>query len=78
MSSEEYDWVFDFVMGYLASEEFSSAMLDFVDGACVHFTETEENLLIYSDIHEEYKDHVGSYACLVEHIQNVFCRWKYC
>lgn len=52
--SEEYDWIFDYVLQFLESEKFDSAVMDFIDDRCDEFEDTEENKLIYTEIHKEF------------------------
>jgi hypothetical protein len=56
--TEEYDWIFDYVLQFLESDKFDAAIMDFVDEKCFVFEEEEENKLIYTDIHKEFVDHV--------------------
>lgn len=56
--SEEYDWMFDFVLQFLESDKFDAAIMDFVDEKCFVFEEEDENKLIYTEIHREFCDHV--------------------
>eukprot|EP00607_Mallomonas_marina_P000607 CAMPEP_0182428836 /NCGR_PEP_ID=MMETSP1167-20130531/23985_1 /TAXON_ID=2988 /ORGANISM="Mallomonas Sp, Strain CCMP3275" /LENGTH=553 /DNA_ID=CAMNT_0024611981 /DNA_START=86 /DNA_END=1747 /DNA_ORIENTATION=- len=58
MASEENDWIFDFILGFLNSGRFDAAVMDFVDEKCAVFDNEEENKLIYTEIHQEFKDHV--------------------
>ena len=57
-SNEDYDWIFDFVMQFLESDRFDSAVMDFVDEKCFVFEDIEENRFIYTDIHKEFRDHI--------------------
>ena len=57
-SNEDYDWIFDFVMQFLESDRFDSAVMDFVDEKCFEFEDVEENRFIYTDIHKEFRDHI--------------------
>jgi The ARF-like 2 binding protein BART len=57
-SNEDYDWIFDFVMQFLESDRFDSAVMDFVDEKCFVFEDVEENRFIYTDIHREFRDHI--------------------
>ena len=52
--NEEYDWIFDYVLQFLESDKFDSAVMDFVDEKCFEFEDTEENKLIYTEIHKEF------------------------
>jgi hypothetical protein len=58
MSSEDYDWIFDFVLQFLESDKFDAAVMDFVDEKCFVFDCEEENKFIYTDIHKEFKEHI--------------------
>eukprot|EP01041_Mallomonas_annulata_P002039 gene2039-3963_t len=61
MSSSEdsdSDWIFDFVLQFLNSGRFDAAVMDFVDEKCAVFDNEEENKLIYSEIHSDFKDHI--------------------
>jgi hypothetical protein len=58
MSSEDYDWIFDFVLQFLESDKFDAAVMDFVDEKCFVFDCEEENKFIYTDIHREFKEHI--------------------
>lgn len=54
----DHDWLFDLMTEYLGSAEFSAAMMDFVDDHCEVFKGEDENKLEYTEIHNEFKDHV--------------------
>src|SRR5690606_1947305 len=54
----EHDWLFDVMTEYLGSAEFNDAIMDFVDEHCDLFKNEEENKLIHTDIHNEFKEHV--------------------
>jgi hypothetical protein len=56
--SEEYDWMFDYVLQFLESDKFDCSIMDFVDEKCFVFEDEEENKLIYTDIHREFCEHV--------------------
>ena len=56
--SEDHDWIFDYVLQFLESERFDASVMDFVDDNCEAFDSEDENKLIYTDIHREFKDHV--------------------
>jgi len=58
--SEEYDWIFDFVLQFLESEKFDASVMDFVDEKCFVFVDEEENKFIYSEIHQEFCEHIES------------------
>jgi hypothetical protein len=58
MSTDEYDWIFDFTLQFLESEKFDAAVMDFVDERCHAFDQEEENKLIYTSIHKEFCEHV--------------------
>ncbi len=48
------DWVFDSVMGYLQSPQWTTPVLTFIDENCVVFDNEEENKLIYTEIHQVF------------------------
>lgn len=56
--SEENDWIFDFVLQFLGSDRFDAAVMDFVDENCHIFENDEENKFIYTDIYQEFLDHM--------------------
>mmetsp|Transcript_27387 Transcript_27387/g.51188 ORF Transcript_27387/g.51188 Transcript_27387/m.51188 type:complete len:360 (+) Transcript_27387:110-1189(+) len=56
--SEEHDWIFDFVLQFLGSDRFDAAVMDFVDENCHIFENDEENKFIYTDIYQEFLDHM--------------------
>lgn len=58
MEKDEYDWIFDYALQFLESDKFDAAVMDFVDEKCVYFENTEENKFIYSDIHDEFRQHI--------------------
>ena len=58
--SDEYDWIFDFVLQFLESEKFDAFVMDFVDEKCFVFVDEEENKFIYSEIHKEFCEHIES------------------
>lgn len=69
MSSEDNDWIFDYVLQFLNSETFDAAVMDFVDEKCSVFDNEDENKLVYSEIHIEFKDHVE--AVLTSNLENL-------
>lgn len=58
MSSDEQDWIFDFVLQFLESDRFDSEVMDFVDEKCAFFDTGEENMLEWTEIHNEFRDHI--------------------
>jgi hypothetical protein len=58
MPTDENDWLFDYVLQFLESDRFDSAVMDFVDEKCEIFDNEEENKFAYSDIHREFRDHI--------------------
>lgn len=52
------DWLFDYVLQFLESDRFDSAVMDFVDEKCEIFDNEEENKFTYSDIHREFRNHI--------------------
>ena len=57
-STDEHDWIFDFVLQFLESDKFDAAVMDFVDEKCFVFENEEENKFEYTDIHKEFRDHI--------------------
>lgn len=57
-SSEEHDWIFDFVLQFLESDKFDASVMDFVDEKCDIFENEDENKFEYTDIHKEFRDHI--------------------
>ena len=58
MPTDENDWLFDFVLQFLESDRFDSAVMDFVDEKCEIFDNEEENKFGYTDIHREFREHI--------------------
>lgn len=58
MSTEEYDWIFDYVLQFIESDKFDASVMDFIDEKCQFFDNDEENKFIYSDIHREFREHM--------------------
>lgn len=56
--NEEYDWIFDYTLQFLESDKFDASLMNFVDEKCLVFEDTEENKLIYTDIHREFCEHL--------------------
>lgn len=42
----------------MKSEKFDAAVMDFIDEKCDLFDNSEENKLIYTEIHEEFRKHI--------------------
>lgn len=55
---DEYDWIFDYTLQFLESEKFDASVMDFIDEKCALFENAEENRLIYTDVHNEFRDHI--------------------
>lgn len=58
--NEEFDWIFDYSLQFLESDQFDAALMNFVDEKCLVFEDVEENKLVYTEIHREFCDHVES------------------
>jgi hypothetical protein len=56
--TDAYDWVFDYAIVFLESDKFDAAVMDFVDEKCDVFDSEDENKFIYSDIHNEFREHI--------------------
>lgn len=55
---DEYDWIFDYALQFLESDKFDAAVMDFIDEKCFYFENTEENKFVYTDIHNEFREHI--------------------
>eukprot|EP00002_Diphylleia_rotans_P028141 TRINITY_DN5677_c0_g1_i1.p1 TRINITY_DN5677_c0_g1~~TRINITY_DN5677_c0_g1_i1.p1 ORF type:complete len:376 (-),score=122.53 TRINITY_DN5677_c0_g1_i1:282-1409(-) len=49
------EWIFDFLMEYLRSPLWTTPISSFVDRNCLVFDNEEENKLVYTEIHNDYK-----------------------
>jgi hypothetical protein len=49
--SEKIDWLYDYLLKFLQSPGWRSPILSFIDHHCSKFSPSEENQLIYSEIH---------------------------
>jgi len=58
MSSDDQDWILDFVLQFLESDRFDSEVMDFIDEKCAFFDNGEENMLEWTEIHNEFRDHI--------------------
>lgn len=58
MSSEDYDWIFDFVLQFMESEKFDATVMNFVDEHCFVFDDDEENKFVYTDIHKDFRSNI--------------------
>ena len=56
--SKEHDWIFSYVLEFLESERFDVEVMNFVDDNCEQFDSEEENKLVYTNIHQEFKRHI--------------------
>jgi len=65
----EYDWIFDYTMQYLESDNFDSIVMDFVDENCIVFENNEENKFSHTDIHIAFKEHVE--ALMATHLGEI-------
>ena len=54
----EEDWLFDYVLQFLESDKFDSAIMDFIDEKCEVFDNEEENKFQYSEVHAEFREMV--------------------
>lgn len=58
MSENDFDWIFDFVLQFIESDKFDASVMDFIDEKCEAFDCDEENKLIYTEIHAEFREHM--------------------
>ena len=55
---KDFDWIFDFMLQFLESDRFDAAVMDFIDEKCECFDNDDENKLIYTEIHREFREHI--------------------
>ena len=53
-----HDWVFDLVMTFFRSPEWDDRVMGFVDTHCNIFVNDEENKFEYTDVHDQFREHV--------------------
>ena len=53
-----YYYSFDYAIVFLESDKFDAAVMDFVDEKCDVFDSEDENKFVYSDIHNEFREHI--------------------
>lgn len=46
------DWIFDSVVSFMESPQWTSPILTFIDENCGFFEDEEDNQLVYTDIHK--------------------------
>jgi hypothetical protein len=63
-SSDESDWVFDYVMHLFRSPAWEVPIMCFIDEFCASFDTSDENKFIYTDLHLQFRD-VGAFCSLV-------------
>jgi hypothetical protein len=49
------DWIFDSILGFFKSPEWSTPILDFIDENSVIFDNEEENKLSFTEVHKVMK-----------------------
>merc|ERR1712185_358220 len=52
------DWIFDLVMTFFRSPEWDERVMGFVDSHCNIFVNDEENKFEYTDVHDQFREHV--------------------
>lgn len=49
--SDESEWFFDMIIGFLRSPRWKTPVMSFLDEYCISFESVEENKLEHTDIH---------------------------
>ena len=49
--NSEVEWIYEYLFQFLKSPGWKVPILDFIDDYCDQFEESEENKLIYTEIH---------------------------
>ncbi|GLE07225.1 hypothetical protein PINS_up017238 [Pythium insidiosum] len=55
-SSDESDWVFDYVMHLFRSPAWEVPIMCFIDENCASFDTGDENKFVYTDLHAQFRD----------------------
>lgn len=62
-TTDESDWVFDFVMHLFGSPAWEVPVMCFIDEHCASFDTEEENKFIYTELHVQFRELVESVLC---------------
>lgn len=60
MSENRSGWLYDSIVGYLKSPEWSVPVMEFIDKHCIVFDTEEENKFEFTTIHQEFCEMVNS------------------
>uniref|UniRef100_K3XC66 Cilia- and flagella-associated protein 36 n=1 Tax=Globisporangium ultimum (strain ATCC 200006 / CBS 805.95 / DAOM BR144) TaxID=431595 RepID=K3XC66_GLOUD len=55
-TSDESDWVFDYVMNIFRSPAWEVPIMCFIDENCASFDTGDENKFVYTDLHQQFRD----------------------
>ncbi|XP_051936172.1 cilia- and flagella-associated protein 36 [Hippocampus zosterae] len=55
MAEDDSEWVVESIVGYLGSPEWVIPVTDFMEHKCTVFDDEDENKLVYTEIHQQYK-----------------------
>lgn len=62
-TTDESDWVFDFAMHLFGSPAWEVPVMCFIDEHCASIDTDEENKLIYTELHAQFRELVESVMC---------------
>ncbi|TMW63875.1 hypothetical protein Poli38472_014785 [Pythium oligandrum] len=62
-TTDESDWVFDYVMTLFRSPAWEVPIMCFIDENCASFDTGEENKFIYTDLHAQFREVVETVLC---------------
>lgn len=55
-TSDESDWVFDYVMNIFRSPAWEVPVMCFIDENCASFDTGDENKFVYTDLHQQFRE----------------------
>lgn len=58
--SDESEWFFDMIIGFLRSPRWKTPVMSFLDEYCISFDSEEENKLEHTTVHNKFKSLVES------------------
>jgi hypothetical protein len=53
--SDESEWFFDMIIGFLRSPRWKTPVMSFLDEYCISFDDEEENKLEHTTVHNNFK-----------------------
>ena len=56
----QLDWLYDYIVQFLKSPGWRTPIMIFIDENCVAFDSEEENKLVYSEIHTNFKNMIDT------------------